>query len=102
MVPPVDGAEPASVVQGTVGSQLAAGQTTGLPTDRDALSTLTQQVDVTQLQLTVDQAVTADTTPPPTPTLALAVDNGSSPSDGISSNGQVVVSGLEADRKSVV
>ena len=85
-----------SVVQGTVGSQLAAGQTTGLPTDRDALSTLTQQVDVTQLQLTVDQAVTADTTPPPTPTLALAVDNGSSPSDGISSNGQVVVSGLEA------
>ena len=85
-----------TVVQGDLGTQLAAGQTTGLPTDRDALSTLTQQLDVSQLQLTVDQAATADTTPPPTPSLALAVDTGSNSSDGISTNGQVRVRGLEA------
>ena len=85
-----------SVVQGDVGAQLAAGQTAGLPTDRDELAKLTQQLDMTQLQLTVDQTATADTTPPPTPNLALAVDTGSNSSDGISTNGAVRVSGLEA------
>lgn len=39
--------------------------------------------------------VTNDTTAPAAPSLALAVDNGSSSSDGLTGNGQINVSGLE-------
>ena len=41
-------------------------------------------------------AITVDTTVPSTPSLALNADTGSSSSDGITNNGQVDVSGLEA------
>ena len=45
---------------------------------------------------TVMGSINVDQTNPPAPTLALAADTGSSNSDGITSNGQVNVTGLEA------
>jgi hypothetical protein len=56
----------------------------------------TDAVGNTSTANTTFQAFTVDTTAPTAPSLALAIDSGVSPTDGITNNGIVNVAGLEA------